>query len=319
MIVHDVVTQPIQHDVVLSIQHDKQYRYDMPVAQAGHVGYLCPRSEAWQLVEAFTLEVSPGPDDVTLGFDVFGNARSTFSVWEPHQVLHVRARSRVRLGSRPQPLVMDEGLAWEAVAQSLRFVPGAPALPATEFRFASPCVPFYGPLRPYALRSFVPGRSLSAAAIDLMNRIHRDIAYDASDKATDTAFDGIFARRRGSDRDMAHVMIGCLRVLGLAARYVSGYRLIDVHVQEGGHEAADMTAPHAWVSVYCPSASLQDGWLDLDCAANTVVGNRHVVLAYGRDASDVAPLRVASPAGGRADNTVRVTIEPVSPSPLAGA
>lgn len=312
MSAHDPVIQPIQHDAVLSIQHDTLYRYDAPVAQAHHLGYLRPRSEAWQLVEAFVLEVSPEPDDLTLAFDVFGNARSTFSVWVPHQMLHVRARSRVRLGPRPHPLGVDEGPAWEAVAHCLRHVPGAPYLPATEYRFASPCVPLYGPLRPYALRSFVPGRSLWAAAIDLMHRIHRDIAYDASDTGEPIGFDGIFARRRGNCRDMAHVLIGCLRVLGLAARYVSGYRIPGLRADDGASAPITMDMTHAWVSVYCPPSLSQDGWLDLDCAANTVAGSQHVVLAQGRDASDVRPLRAVLPAGVHVESAVRVLVAPIS-------
>jgi len=102
----------------------------------------------------------------------------------------------------------------------------------------------------------------------------------------------VLAERRGVCQDFAHVQIGCLRSLGLAARYVSGYLLTDPPPGQPRMIGAD--ASHAWVSVWCP----YHGWVDLDPTNDVRPELRHVTLAWGRDYGDVSPLRGVVLGGG---------------------
>jgi transglutaminase-like putative cysteine protease len=106
------------------------------------------------------------------------------------------------------------------------------------------------------------------------------------------------AARSGVCQDFAHVMIACLRSLGLPARYVSGY----VRAQSEGPEAAGAEASHAWVSVWCPVF----GWQDFDPTNNMMPHGGHISLAWGRDYSDVAPVKGVALGGG--EQTIRVSV-----------
>jgi transglutaminase-like putative cysteine protease len=128
--------------------------------------------------------------------------------------------------------------------------------------------------------------------------------------------------RRGVCQDFAHVMIGCLRSLGLAARYVSGYLLTEPPPGQPRLVGAD--ASHAWVSVWSPAADESNGasddntWFDLDPTNDRAAGEDYVTLAIGRDFSDVSPLRGVIHGGDHHVLQVGVTVEPV-PAAMAAA
>jgi transglutaminase-like putative cysteine protease len=113
-------------------------------------------------------------------------------------------------------------------------------------------------------------------------------------------------------------MIGSLRALGLAARYVSGYLL--TQPPPGKPRLIGADASHAWVSVWCPRRGT-DGttgsatWLDLDPTNDVVPSTSHVTLAVGRDFGDVSPLRGVIRGGGEHELSVGVTVRPVGETP----
>ena len=118
-----------------------------------------------------------------------------------------------------------------------------------------------------------------------MRKIRREFKYVPGSTTNRTSIEDVLKSRRGVCQDFAHLMIGCLRSSGLAARYVSGY----LRTARPG-TAAELIggdASHAWVSVYCPPL----GWVDFDPTNDCVVGEDHVTLAWGRDFGDVSPLR----------------------------
>lgn len=108
-------------------------------------------------------------------------------------------------------------------------------------------------------------------------------------------------------QDFAHLMLACLRSRGLAARYVSGYLL--TRPPPGQPRLIGADASHAWVAVYCPVL----GWVDFDPTNNVQPALEHITLAWGRDFSDVSPLRGVILGGGHHDPEVRVTVLPVGP------
>lgn len=319
----------------LRVIHETVYHYSPAVQNAQHMAHLRPRTGLVQQVLDHTLQVEPAPTQCETTVDVFGNTRAFFSLPFTHDVLRVRAESLLEtLPPPPAP----PGEPWEAVRDRLNYRRGMPYHPATEFGFASPYIPRHAEFVAYASESFTPGRPLMEAASHLMSRIHADFAYAAN--ATDAGTPALesLRLRRGVCQDFAHVMIGCLRSLGLAARYVSGYLLTAPPPGQPRLVGAD--ASHAWVSVWSPpplanrSAALDAAadapdldhkgkqedpeqsaqWFDLDPTNDRAAGEDYVTLAIGRDFSDVSPLRGVIHGGDHHVLQVAVTVEPADPA-----
>ena len=286
-------------DLQLEVVHETHYDYSAPVSLAHHLAHLKPLADGQQEPLQFGLQIEPAPDRQNEASDVLGNTCCWFSLSRPHRSLRVRTVSRVALSPRFVALDAAASKPWEEVARPLRYVACAAFDPAVEFTLPSPFVPRLEELRDYGLRSFPPGRPVVQGALELMQRIHADFAYESESTEIDTPLAEAFAHKRGVCQDFAHVMCGTLRMLGLPARYVSGYLL----TQAPGHGAAMVgaDASHAWVQAYCPTTPGvgADGWLDLDPTNNLVPGAGHVRVAVGRDFGDVTPLRGVIRGGGR--------------------
>jgi transglutaminase-like putative cysteine protease len=170
-------------------------------------------------------------------------------------------------------------------------------------------VPRHDNFLAYARPSFTSGRPLLEAAHDLMERIHSDFVYEP--EATDVSTPALEAleMRRGVCQDFAHVMLACLRSLGLPARYVSGYLLTEP--APGRPRLVGSDASHAWVSIYLPGMDGSGEWSDLDPTNSRAPGEDYVVLAIGRDYSDVSPIRGVIHGGARHELHVAVTVTPV--------
>lgn len=302
--------------VLLSVEHETRYDYESPVEQAHHLAHLRPFDDGAQKVELFDCVIDPVPAHQSTALDVFGNHATSFSITAPHEHLRVLARSRVRLVARP--VEPGAGMPWEKVRQHLSFRVGEPFEAASEFAFASPYIPLHNELRGYALESFKPGRGVIEASIELMHRIHDDFDYEPAATEVSTPALDAFVQRQGVCQDFAHVMLGCLRSIGLAARYVSGYLL--THPAPGQPRLVGADASHAWVSVYCPPVApgfepVAGPWLELDPTNDCIAQTDHVRLAIGRDYGDVTPLRGVIRGGGRHTILVRVTTAPVEVTP----
>lgn len=209
--------------VKLSVSHTTTYRYSTPVETAQHLATIHPLECAWQSVVSHTVRIEPVPSYESARIDSFGNEVRYFTFDAPHDYLSVTSESTVVLSPRWQALDAEATPPWETVREALRYRALGAYLPETEFVFASPNIALAPELAAYALPSFAPGRPLVAAAIDLMHRIRMDFAYQPQATEFDTPALRAFDLRQGVCQDFAQVMIGCLRSLGLAARYVSGY------------------------------------------------------------------------------------------------
>jgi len=304
--------------VELEVTHDTRYDYAAPVSQAHHLAHLRPRVDGHQALVDFDLVVMPAPDARHEHADTFGNACLHFGLTQPHRVLTVRAHSRVRVVARFDGLDAARSPAWETVRDRLRYVARAPFDPAVEFVQPSPQVPRLEALRAYGAASFQAGRPLAEGAVGLMRRIHADFGYRSQATQVDTPLAHAFEQRAGVCQHFAHLMIGALRMLGLPARYVSGYLL----TQSGadGHALVGADASHAWVQVYAPGTPgvPADGWLDLDPTNDAVPATDHVRVAVGRDYGDVAPLRGVIRGGGHHALSVGVRTRRVGRDGTAG-
>ncbi len=296
--------------IELEVEHETRYGYAAAVTQARHLAYLKPLHDAGQQLQQHELLIEPAPRELLHDSDAYGNARVLFSLDQPHRELRVCARSRVVLNPADRAVEASASPRWEDVCQRLRYEAGARYDAAVEFAQPSPYVPRLQALRDYGQASFGAGVPVAAGALELMHRIHADFEFQAAATDVDTPLLEAFEQRSGVCQDFAHLMIAALRMLGLAARYVSGYLL--TQPPPGQDKLLGADASHAWVQVYCPDTpGLPGAWLELDPTNDLVPDTRHVRLARGRDYGDVTPLRGVIRGGGRhtldvAVNTRRV-------------
>jgi transglutaminase-like putative cysteine protease len=266
------------------VRHRTEYRYGQPV-EAGHtIARLVPRPLAHQRVGSARVEVEPRPSHVHEHVDGFGNHVTYVAVDERHDRLAVDAASDVEVDSRPLPRgAWDEP--WEAAVAALGADDSDDGLLARLCRLESPLVARDAELAGLAGHEFTPGRPLGEAAAGLTLRIQAGFEFvpGATDVATPVR--QVLAERRGVCQDFAHLLAGALRSIGLGARYVSGY--LETSPPPGQPRLVGADASHAWVGVYAPGA----GWVDLDPTNGLVQPDRHVTVGWGRDYTDVVPVR----------------------------
>ncbi len=267
-----------------SITHTTQYRYREAVPLCHNEAHLLPRSLATQRCVDAWLQISPKPQVYHERKDFFGNRVVYFSIEEPHTLLQATAQSEVELSPLPPPQLEDTPR-WEDVRTHVRQEINRGSLEARQFLLASSLIDTHEAFAQYADLSFTPDRPFLSAVQDLMRRIFTEFTYDAECTTVATPVHEVFAHKRGVCQDFAHFAIACLRSLGFAARYVSGY--LETRPSEGQTQLVGAAASHAWVSVYCPEL----GWVDFDPTNNLMPSGQHIVAAWGRDYGDVAPLK----------------------------
>jgi transglutaminase-like putative cysteine protease len=292
--------------MLLHVVHETRYNYAPAVKTAQHMAHLKPAHNARQQLLKHRLVVSPAPAQQSEAVDVYGNTRAFFSLQSAHDVLRVTADSLVATSA---PALPHDEMSWEQVRERLRYHRGAAYDPAAEFVFASPQVPRHDNFLAYARPSFTRERPLLEAVHHLLERIHTDFIYEPEATDVSTPVLDALQMRRGVCQDFAHVMLACLRSLGLPARYVSGYMLTEP--PPGSARLVGCDASHAWASVYLPGPEGPGEWIDLDPTNGRAPGEDYVVLATGRDYSDVSPLRGVIHGGARHKLHVGVTVTPV--------
>jgi transglutaminase-like putative cysteine protease len=283
------------------VTHRTIYSYSQPVSVCHNLFHLRPRPSALQQCNRSSLAIDPLPAVVTDRSDFFGNPTTFAIVQQLHRTLSVEAVSEVDLGRRTPP-DPAESTPWEAVRDAVRAGRDPAMLERYVLCFDSPMVRVSDALREYALPSFPEGRPVLEATVELSSRIHRDLAYEPGATTVGTTPDETLALRRGVCQDFAHLAIGCLRALGLPARYVSGYLVTG----RGAPSEAALTgadASHAWLAVWTP----EHDWVDVDPTNDQIPTDRHITLAWGRDYSDVSPIRGVILGGG--DHKTRVVVE----------
>ena len=200
----------------------------------------------------------------------------------------------------PEP---SETPAWESVRGLCRSDRSSAVLEAIEFTFASPDRAARPVFAEYAAVSFTPRRSILEAALDLTARVSHGLQVRRDRDHVSTPLLEVLGKRRGVCQDFAHFEIACLRSLGLPARYVSGY--LETIPPPGQPRLVGADASHAWVSLFCPGI----GWIDLDPTNNCLPSMRHITAAWGRDYSDVSPIRGVLLGSG--DHTLSVAVDVV--------
>jgi transglutaminase-like putative cysteine protease len=286
------------------VTHRTQYVYEEDVTLSYGQLHLLPRELARQRCLSAEVRVEPAPEVYAERADYFGNRASYFEIHERHTALTVTATSVVEVGELASGISLLGSRSWEDARDQLRGGRLPDHLDATEYALDSPLVQTAAHYRAYAEESFSVGRPLIDAVASLCSRIHADCEYKPGSTSVATPLSEVFAKRRGVCQDFAHLGIACLRSLGLAARYVSGY--LETQPAPGREKLTGVDGSHAWLSVLIPEA----GWLDVDPTNDQFAGDRYIVTAYGRDYGDVPPLGGVIYTEGRTEE-LRVAVDVV--------
>ncbi len=303
--VHMLPQHTLRRLMTYRVVHRTDYTYDSEVSSSYGELYLLPRDVPGQVCRSCEVRIEPGPHDYRRREDFYGNRVAYFAVVEPHTRLTVTAESVVDV-DRPASVPLAADQPWEMVRDRLRLDASDDAFVARGFLLGSPKVEMSPAVAAYGAVSFPAGRSLIEAITDLTARIHADFAYAPGATSVRTTLTQLLEQRKGVCQDFAHLAVGCLRSLGLAGRYVSGY--LDTASPAGKERVVGADVSHAWPSVFVPDA----GWVDFDPTNDRLVSDRYVTNAYGRDYGDVSPLKgVIYTESKRSELHVSVDVAPV--------
>ena len=289
------------------ITHITTYHYADPVSVCHNEAYLTPRTFERQVCDYHRLSITPAPSSSGRRTDYFDNPLVYFSFNNGFETIQIKTISRVEVRGQPAIEHSEAGPAWESIAELLRSSRDSAALHASQFVYESPRVRISNELKAYGQKAFSRGRPIAEALMALTAQIHRDFEFDPRATTVHTPIEEVWQNRKGVCQDFAHLEIAVLRSLGLAARYVSGY--LRTYPPPGKPRLVGADASHAWLGVYCGG---EFGWIDVDPTNNKQVTDEHITLAWGRDYSDVCPLKGVFVGGGRHTLDVSVDVLPLA-------
>jgi transglutaminase-like putative cysteine protease len=292
--------------VIYDVRQTTTCGYASPVAHARHVLRLTPVPREGQRVHVAALQIMPEPKYRREGQDFFGNRLTWIEIEEPHDVLTVKLVARVAVDSpvEPAPLATPQ---WEKVREEAFATGDIGPLSPAHFLFPSRMVSLDPEIRDYTRESFKPGRPMLDAAIEIIGRLKADIVYEIGATTVTTMPPMSFALRRGVCQDFAHIMISGLRGIGLPAAYVSGFLRSAPATDATRLQGSE--AMHAWIMLWC-GATL--GWIGLDPTNAVLAQQEHVMLAVGRDYTDVAPVDGVILGSGGQRMGVSVSVTPAA-------
>lgn len=293
------------------VTHKTEYLYEAPASLCYNEVRMLPRAFrhalfAQECLDSYAM-VEPAWGDHHERVDFFGNRVLFYAIRQPHKAMTILVNSQVRVtpqsrinGKPPREELAQVTNTWETVVDQLRSDRSPAMVEARQYTMPSPLVPLTAELISYVNPSFTAKRPVVEAVSDLMSRIYREFTFMPGVTTIATPISTVLAERRGVCQDFAHLMNGCLRAKGLAARYVSGY--IETLPPPGQEKLQGADASHAWCSVYIPEV----GWLDFDPTNHLIPVDQHVTVGWGRDFADVTPLKGVFYGDGRHELKVSV-------------
>jgi transglutaminase-like putative cysteine protease len=291
-----------------AITHLTRYEHTAPATTAWQAVHLQPRQETNQAISRFALEVTPHCGDLAIRTDAFGNALHVFTVRAVHRRLEIISRSVVERTAPSWPIDAHTLVVGAARHLARAAIASGSAFELDHFLHPSPLVPFVPEARDLAAEG--DAVTILAWLRETGSTFAREFTFDASATNVSTPLKDVLRHRRGVCQDFAHLLISCLRQHGLPTAYVSGYLLTEPPPGQPRLIGAD--ASHAWISVFVPGI----GWVDYDPTNNCFVGDAHIVVARGRDYTDVCPVKGVFSGGGEHALHTGVTVEP-APTPEA--
>lgn len=287
------------------VHHTSTFLYESTVRDCHNQLLLQPRTDGRVQCESQRLIIRPHPRHIRRRTDYFGNIVHGFAIDEDHRQLVVTSKLRVTVTPPFWPQ-QNHQPDWRSVRDGIANQTDPNWLQACMFVFPSPRVSHASVFRSYAEEVFQGGLGLPQGLLQLTERIFDEFKYDKTATNVDTRTETAFELRRGVCQDFAHILIACLRAIGIPARYVSGYIRTIGHGSQEALVGADQS--HAWVSVYGGSSL---GWLEVDPTNRCICSDEHIPIAWGRDYSDLVPIRGVYLGGGTQSLQVAVQVVPL--------
>ncbi len=269
------------YDVNLKIS----YRYQRPVLAGRHLLRLAPLDlPGEQRAIASTLDVVPRASERSRYTDFFGNNAVEIVFTEAHSKIDFLLKARIeRLLSGP-PLDMSQPLdRMEAVLDRVQTLDPASPL---HFLGRSPRIRPNSVLRDFASDLLDVDVTVLEAVRTIGRALHEQMTFDATATSVETRHEEAFEKRHGVCQDFSHIMIAALRSIGIPSGYVSGF--LRTKPPEGQPRMSGADAMHAWVRAWCGP---EMGWVEYDPTNALDVMSDHIVVARGRDYSDVSPVK----------------------------
>jgi transglutaminase-like putative cysteine protease len=274
------------------VRHVTRYRYPATVHGSLNEVRLKPRAAPLQRLDQYRLEVEPRARYLAEHLDAFGNPTCVLDIDQVHREWSVSAVFDVTRRAAEAELSFESPLSVPAARVRLEKGLEAEALEARWYSQPSPLLPMLPDLSRRLGLALDPDEGIEAVASQLSSFIHREFVYRPGQTEVSTPLSQVIENRVGVCQDFAHLAIACSRALGIPARYVSGY--LETLPPEGAEKLVGADATHAWFAVYDPVL----GWLEFDPTNDTVPDQRYITLGWGRDYSDVAPIRGVVRGGG---------------------
>lgn len=284
------------------VSHRTTYTYETPVSSSYGRAILRPRPTGHQVVQDFSIEIEPVADTLTEHRDFFGNYSHYFEVRTEHTQLQVHKSSAVTVEWPRVDVDMLNRWTVASAAAQLAAARGEIAVQRDLYLLPSTLVEPGGDVARYAERELAADRPLGEALVALTHRIHEDFDYRQGATSVTTTLGELLSVRAGVCQDFSHLAVGCLRAVGIPARYVSGY--LETAPPPGRPRLQGADASHAWSSVLLP----EHGWVDLDPTNDHFADSRYIVTAWGRDFRDVSPMRGVIYTEGRG-STLSVAVD----------
>ena len=264
---------------------------------------LVPLNYNGQQCLSSNIKVSPTPDELVYQTDFFGNTLLFISIYKDHDQLEIVSESMVDIENRANAdRAFNSPVAWEEVKNQVSVHSDVYA-DVMQYTLPSIHVPTSEAIRKFAYDCFPQGATLWNGCQSLMQKIYSSLDFTPGFTTVNTPVESVLTSRKGVCQDFAHLMIACLRNMGLPARYVSGY--IETVPPPGKQKLAGSDASHAWVSVYFPEI----GWVEFDPTNNLLPSHNHITVAVGRDYFDVAPIKGIIFSSGQQQIVVKVDVD----------
>ncbi len=284
------------------IRHITEYTYQDTVSTGHNRLCLVPLNLPEQKCLSCDIKISPTPDELTYRTDFFGNTLLFISIYKEHSQLEIISDSVIDIEQRVNAeRAVNSYVAWRGVKDQMA-LNGEAYADVMQYTLPSNHVPYSESIKKFALDCFTEDATLWSGCQALMKKIFSSIEFKPGFTTVNTPVESVLESRKGVCQDFAHLMIACLRNLGLPARYVSGY--IETFPPPGKEKLVGTDASHAWVAVFFPEI----GWVEFDPTNNLLPGHNHITVAFGRDYFDVAPIKGIIFSSGKQNIVVKVDV-----------
>jgi len=285
------------------VRHYTEYSYQEPVSMCYNKLCLKPMNMPNHECLVSEINIVPRPDEITYRTDFFGNELVFFSIYKEHKKLRINSNSIVTLENRMNAdLAFASPILWKDV-NSMLVSESVRLHEIIQYTLPSLHIPYSEIIKTFAAECFPENATLWSACNTLMQKIYKALEFKPGFTTVNTPVEEVLKVKKGVCQDFAHLMISCLRNFGVPARYVSGY--IETTPPPGKEKLVGADASHAWVSVYFPDI----GWVEFDPTNCLMPSYKHIVIAYGRDYFDIAPIKGIVFSSGSQKLTVRVDVE----------